>query len=331
MHHQTVYKQLLQNLKNGRQTALITRCRPEGVIKELYTGETVPHRLTGGDSGLSVERQGGALTLVEYFSPKPRLIILGAGHIAVPLAAIGAMLNFEVVIFDDRLSFANTARFPDASTVVCDYFERMPQRLAVRPSDYIAIVTRGHKYDQDCLRALLQGNIPYYIGMIGSKRRVAIVRRQLLQEGYTPEALEQLHSPIGLAIGAVTPEEIAVSILAEMIQERRKDTSKTRQGSFADIKLLTWLAENAGTKAALVTVVSTSGSTPREAGAKMAVFENGQTIGSIGGGCAEADVLWDARHLSGGYRCKIIDMTDTVKEDGMVCGGTMEVLIEAYS
>ncbi|MDR3361612.1 MAG: XdhC family protein [Desulfovibrio sp.] len=331
---ETVYGSLLQNLENGRDAVLVTHCRPDGISKNVYAGEDIGEWAgkTDKDTALYIERQDGALTLGEYFSPKPRLIILGAGHIAMPLAEIGAMLDFEVVVFDDRASFANTARFPKASRVVCDYFDLMPQRLAIRRSDYVAIVTRGHKYDQDCLRAILQEKIPYYIGMIGSKRRVVIVRRQLLEEGHAPEVLERVHSPIGLAIGAVTPEEIAVSILAEMIQERRKD-SRQRQGRFTDMALLEWLARNAGDRAAIVTVLSTKGSTPREAGAKMAVLDDGRIVGSIGGGCAEAGVLRDARRIlnNGGYCCKTIDMTDSAEEDGMVCGGMMEVLIEAYA
>jgi xanthine dehydrogenase accessory factor len=181
--------------------------------------------------------------------------------------------------------------------------------------------------------------------MIGSRRRVAIVKKQLEEETGETEKLSSLHAPIGLAIGAVTPEEISISILAEVITEMRLGpinsasdvTKKPRQFIDADTELLAWLANHANStngraeKAALATVVETEGSTPREAGAKMAILPAGQTIGSIGGGCSEAEVMRKAIDIirEGGYCLLDIDLTDSAEEDGMVFGGTMKVLIEA--
>jgi xanthine dehydrogenase accessory factor len=141
-----------------------------------------------------------------------------------------------------------------------------------------------------------------------------------------------LHSPIGLAIGALTPEEISVSILAEIVRERRLGVHGSTGECYADYELIGLLARDDCEEAAVVTVLSADGSTPREAGAKMAVFRDGRTAGSIGGGCAEADVIRDAIDVidTGGFRLKTIDMTDSAEEDGMVCGGRMEVLIEAF-
>jgi xanthine dehydrogenase accessory factor len=343
-----IYRSLLQHLKNGEHAVMITQYRAEGITKTLYRGDPpvgsaptdhAPLRENPHDA-LCLERHGDAMTLTEFFSPKPRLLILGAGHIALPLAAMGALLRFDVVVFDDRLSFADKSRFPDAKEVICDYFDVMPQRLAVRANDYVAVVTRGHKHDQNCLRAILRGVMPFYIGMIGSKRRVGIVKRQLLAEGYPQEALDRLHSPIGLDIGAVTPEEISIAILAEMIQEKRRgdgtcglsaDISRG-EGTFADTELVEWLAGEHPEKAVVVTVLSVQGSAPRGAGAKMAVSDNGRIVGSIGGGCAEAEVIQEARRIirEGGWCCKTVDMTDSAEEDGMVCGGIMTVLIEAH-
>jgi xanthine dehydrogenase accessory factor len=174
--------------------------------------------------------------------------------------------------------------------------------------------------------------------MIGSRRRVAIVRKKMREEGFDPELIERLHSPIGLAIGAVTPEEIVISILAEVVKERRMKftwddggSASARTGeSDSDMELFEWLACGDSEAGALVTVISTDGSTPREAGAKMVVKAGGDMIGTIGGGCAEAEVLRDARDIiqNGGHMFKTIDMTDSAEEDGMVCGGKMIVLIE---
>jgi xanthine dehydrogenase accessory factor len=266
------------------------------------------------------------------------MFIFGGGHIAVPLAHIASMLKFDVIVYDDRPSFANGERFPSAKDVICESFERAGELAVMRPSDYAVIVTRGHKHDENCLRMILSGAEPYYTGMIGSRRRVAIVKKQMKDEGFSPERVDALHSPIGLAIGAVTPEEITISILAEVVKERRMKFSwngggsaSSRSGeSDADMELLEWLARRDDEEGALVTILSSEGSTPRSAGAKMAVRPDGSSIGSIGGGCAEADVLRDAHDIimNGGFIFKTVDMTDSADENGMVCGGRMMVMIE---
>ena len=177
------------------------------------------------------------------------------------------------------------------------------------------------------------------MGMIGSRRRVAIVKKQLEEETGQTEALTRLHAPIGLPIGAVTPEEIAISILAEVIKEMRLGGSDSKSSALnprqyinPDMDLFSWLANGAQTRTAIATVISTEGSAPREAGAKMAILPHGQTIGSIGGGCSEAEVMRKAIDIirDGGYSLIDIDMTDSAEEDGMVCGGMMKVMIEAF-
>jgi xanthine dehydrogenase accessory factor len=327
-----VYERLLHILKGGDDAVLVTRYGSSGITRTLRAGdartEAAEGRLPDGEA-LRFEQKGGEMLLAERFRPRPRLIIFGGGHIAVPLAAMAAMLKFDVTVFDDRPSFANEARFPDAAAIVCDYFENAPQRLAVTKNDYVVIATRGHRHDQQCLRHVLNSGPPQYAGMIGSRRRAGVVRRLMREEGFAEEALQRLHSPIGLEIGAVTPEEIAVSVLAEIVREMRKSSFGHGGLCRADMDLIARLA-GAEEDAALVTVLSTKGSTPREAGAKMMVFGDGRTVGTIGGGCAEADVMRDARMLipDGGCLLKTVDMTDSAEEDGMVCGGVMKVLIE---
>lgn len=327
-----VYKQLFQALEDGGQAAVVSRYRGSRTEKTLIIGD-IPRERNGAGGGdcPGFSRSGDEAVLTEYYTPVPRLIILGGGHIAVPLSSFGARLGFNVTVFDDRPSFANAARFPDARAVVCDGFANMTRRLKIGKNDYVVIVTRGHRHDALCLRGLLDGEFPVYAGMIGSRRRVAIVKAQLSEETGAVSGLDRLHAPIGLAIGAVTPEEIAVSILAEIIQCRRQGQSGSPRGSCPDMELLEWLAEDRDEKFALVTVISTEGSTPRETGAKMAVTSCGQTVGSIGGGCAEAEAIRKAIEImqSGGYTLINIDMTDSAGDDGMVCGGSMTALIEA--
>jgi xanthine dehydrogenase accessory factor len=331
-----VFSQLFEKLQNGEEAVLVTTCGPKGVRRELQDGSPAEwtDKIADEDS-LYIERRGAETVIAELFLPRPRMIIFGCGHIALPLSRIASMLNFEVILFDDRPSFADKSRFPEAKEVICDSFDNAARRVPIRKGDYAVIVTRGHRHDQDCLRTVLSGNIPFYMGMIGSRRRVAIVRKQMEDEGFAPELLQRLHSPIGLSIGAVTPEEIAISILAETVSEKRTRGPERYRESYADMELMEWLARRAGDEAAepaaLVTVISSEGSTPREAGAKMAALPHGGTVGSIGGGCAEADVILDAMDViqNGGYLFKKIDLTDSAEEDGMVCGGVMQVLIEA--
>ena len=134
-------------------------------------------------------RAGSSWNVAEPFFPKERLIILGGGHVALPVAEFGARVGFQVTVVDDRLSFANPGRFPMAEKVICDDFGHAIKELKIQESDYICIVTRGHRHDADCLRMIGKGKEPAYLGMIGSRRRVGIVKQELLEEGYDPERM----------------------------------------------------------------------------------------------------------------------------------------------
>ena len=288
------------------------------------------------EQGLPVLQRGeDSWEAAEPFFPKERLIVLGGGHVALPVVEFGAKIGFLVTVVDDRLSFANPGRFPLAEQVVCDSFSHAIEQLAITESDYVCILTRGHRYDADCLRQICQGKEPAYLGMIGSRRRVGIVKETLLAEGVDAGRLERLKSPIGLPIGGVTPEEIAVSIVAEIIQVKRlsREDKRTRNRSDVDFDVLKRLAEETEEPKAVVTVLESKGSSPRGAGAKMIVYRDGRILGSIGGGCSEAAVLGQARRLIGSGRYQVIhvDLSGEAAEDeGMVCGGVMDVLVEDY-
>jgi xanthine dehydrogenase accessory factor len=154
------------------------------------------------------------------------LLIAGGGHIAVPLVTMGAMLGFRVVLVDDRPVFANEERFPDADEVIAAPFG---ETLASYPFDeqtYVTIMTRGHAHDLECLLEVIDKPVAY-IGMIGSRRRVKGVLDMVREKGHSEELLARVHAPIGLDIGARTPEEIAVSVIAEVIQARRGGTGRS--------------------------------------------------------------------------------------------------------
>jgi xanthine dehydrogenase accessory factor len=173
----------------------------------------------GGSNGAgpSAKALGVFLEVVE---PQPTLILVGAGHIAVPLARLGQMLAFEVVVIDDREKFANRERFPDSEQVIAADFGATLASLKITRGTYIVIITRGHQYDEEALMEVAESPAAY-IGMIGSRRRVQAVRNNLANVGIDPAKLDRVRAPIGLEIGAETPEEIAVSIMAEIIAVRR--------------------------------------------------------------------------------------------------------------
>ncbi|MBQ7485581.1 MAG: XdhC family protein [Oscillospiraceae bacterium] len=296
----------------------------------------VRRALAEGRDGLwAVEAQGQHY--VRRFAARERLILLGAGHIAVPLCAIGQMLGFAVTVVDDRPDFADTARFPLASQVICRGFAEALEQLSLRSGDYVCIITRGHRWDDVCLRAVLGGTEPAYVGMIGSRRRTAAMLELLAQEGFDRDRLRRVHTPIGLSIGAVTVEEIAVSICAELVQCRRALPSAPCENELAqtnaDPALLSYLAQSPEEKA-LALVLSSRGSTPVKSGSLLAVNAMGRIYGTVGGGCGEAEAALKARRLIGTGRSQLltVDMNhDVAADEGMVCGGTMTLLLQDLS
>ncbi len=164
---------------------------------------------------------GGTLEVyVEPVLPVSTLYIFGAGHVAWSLYKAARMGGFEVVVTDDRETYANRERFPDARDIFADEYERVMAQLAPNDSSYIVIVTRGHRDDMRVLRWAAE-TPARYIGMIGSQRKTIAIYKELEKEGIAPEKLARVYAPVGIDIGAITPEEIAISITAELIAIRR--------------------------------------------------------------------------------------------------------------
>lgn len=183
--------------------------------------------LAGGKAGAwDVEVDGRTCSIyVEVHLPPPELVIVGAGHIARPLCRVGAMLGFRVIVLDDRPEFATRERFPEAARVERADFSAPFEAVPLGPRSHLVLVTRGHKYDYDALRDALRRPVHLpYIGMVGSRRRVRAALEQLAREGVPEEELRRIHAPIGVDVGAQTPEEIAVSIAAELVLVRRGGT-----------------------------------------------------------------------------------------------------------
>jgi xanthine dehydrogenase accessory factor len=200
------------------------------------TADALPGLLEVNENGsvrpvVRIEPSGASRVFIDPITGAQRLIIAGAGHIAVPLAALGSMLGFHVTVIDDRASFANRERFPTADKIIVRPFNSALESVRLDRHCYIISVTRGHSFDEEVVRTVLRQQARQaktravcFVGMIGSRRRVRAMLNHLEQDGFDRGLLEEIHAPLGLDIGAETPEEIAVSIMAEIIRERRTGT-----------------------------------------------------------------------------------------------------------
>jgi xanthine dehydrogenase accessory factor len=199
----------------------------QAVVANQHHEQVTVHRFTpAGDPlpprrGLRAASEDAYVEVsVEPMLPPPRLIIVGAGHIAAPLARFAKLLNFEVVVIDDRARFASRERFPDVDEIVVDDFQRAIDAQRITSWTYLTLLTRGHEHDEATLQRVVGSPAPY-IGMIGSRRRVLVVFQRLVEQGVPDKFLDRIYAPIGLDIGARTPEEIALAIMAEIVNVRR--------------------------------------------------------------------------------------------------------------
>jgi xanthine dehydrogenase accessory factor len=184
------------------------------------TPATIPFELTERHGGLVCG--GKVLVYIEPVVPEPNLIILGAGHVGKALAKVAGFSGFRVTVVDDREEYANREVIPDAHETVISDFVSVFSRVQIDPGSYIVIATRGHNHDLDALRSALRTKARY-VGLLGSRRKKALLFKTLAEQGFTKEEVGRVITPVGLPIGSVTPEEIAVSIMAQIIQTRRQN------------------------------------------------------------------------------------------------------------
>lgn len=297
---------------------------PEGAFFDQHASDVQSLQKTG------TYTIAGEKIFAEVVGCERHLVICGGGHVSIPVIKIGLMLGFRVTVLEDRPKFANDARRAGATEVICDSFAAGLEQIEGDPNTWFVIVTRGHRYDQVCLEAIAKKEHAY-IGMIGSRLRVKKVLEVLVENGADEEVLKNVHTPIGLDIGAETPEEIAVSIMGEIIQEKNKKNSNS--GYTKQLLRSIMDLEVEGGRKILTTIVSRKGSAPRGLGTKMLILPGGECIGTIGGGCVEADVFRKGLRMlhtdSNEPQIFTVDMTgQDAEEEGMVCGGTVDILFE---
>lgn len=203
--------QLLDRLKTGQTATLITP----------FNSDQFPYLLSS-QTPLTLQK-----AFTEVLQPPPLLLILGAGHVGEQLAKVAHLIGYDIAIQDDRPAWANAERYPQASMILTDSIASAMSKLAAHSQLHAALVTRGYQYDLEALTALLQRELPCpYIGMIGSEKRVRQVYQAIEKTGLPRDKLRSIYAPIGLDIGALTPEEIAVSIAAELILIKRGGTGR---------------------------------------------------------------------------------------------------------
>ena len=264
------------------------------------------------------------------------LVVCGAGTVGLCVIRLGKFLGWRVVSVEDREEFAKQAETAGSDEVLCGEFSGILSGIAYDSDTFFVVVTREHSYDMACLGEILKH--PFgYLGMMGSHKRTAKMRRSLTQEGWPQDLIDRLHAPIGLSIEAQTPEEIAVSIAAEMIleKERRTDRYHFPDDILRKVReVLQMQEENPAAHAVLATITRQIGSTPRKAGARMLVLPDGSIIGTIGGGSMEAEVI--RRSVEGlldpaSYVSSLLTVDLTGRSGAwadMDCGGITDVFME---
>ena len=289
--------------------------------------------LTQNLSALKKCTTSGVLTLgdtrvfAERFGAGARLVICGGGHVAAAAVPLAKPPDLPVTGLEDRPEYADALRETGADRVLCAPFETSLAQIPGSTETYFCVLTRAHAYDITCLKQILQKPAAY-VGMMGSRGRSALVRRQLLEKGLEEKRVEALYAPIGLSIGSQTAEEIALSILAQVVSIKNA-RSQTEGFSSAILDAMAQ-ADHTGQRAVLAVITARHGSTPREAGAKMLVLADGTVVGSVGGGIMEHRTILAAQEMLAGNTPaqQLMHFSADGKDEdaaAAACGGSMEI------
>ena len=291
----------------------------------LFRDDGFPEELTAAICAAGMRQEGilekaGCRIFLEHVSGGRKLVICGAGHVSLSVIRVCATLGFEITAIEDREEYARKAREAGADRVICKSFGEALDGIGGDRSTAFVIMTREHIHDVDCLRRILRK--PYaYAGMMGSRSRTEQIREQMLREGYDAGKVGELHMPIGLPIGSRTPEEIAVSVAAELIQVMNaSDPGEGFPEGLAE--------ELAGCpRGVLAMIVEKSGEAPRRPGTKMLIREDGSITGTVGGGYAEAKIMLTAGKMirEGIRECRLVSIG--MQKGTMQCGGEITVFL----
>lgn len=250
-----LFEELSMTIENGDKGVLTSIISPKKPPKKIFlknasqddiaSNVNFSPKIIESIKKLATKEQSAKQTLengteifIETFPEQPMVFIFGAGHLSYYISRYAKPLNFRLTICDDRAEFANRKRFPDANNIIVENFESVFDKIDINENSYIVIVTRGHKCDEIVLEKAVKTNAKY-IGMIGSKRKTSTILKRLHKRGIPKKTLSRIYSPIGISIGAVTPQEIALSIVCELVKIRRLgDTSETNHMTITSSKKL---------------------------------------------------------------------------------------------
>ena len=257
--------------------------------------------------------------VIERITAKPHLVLFGCGHVGKALYDLAALQGMAVTVLDPRENLLTRERFPEAERICGRYEDLLTRIFPGFISPYFCIFTHGHTYDSDCLYYALTH--PHsYIGMIGSRAKIALCFDNMRAKGITDDMLTDVHSPIGLPINAVTPQEIAISIMAQIISVFRED----KDAVIIDASLLARAAEQTGI---MVRVVTKTGSAPQRVGSMMFVTKK-ELCGTVGGGAIENHAIETARKMLGERKDFLVEHHELQGPQplGMTCGGSTTLL-----
>lgn len=267
----------------------------------------------------------GETVFVERLVEEPEVVVCGGGHISQEIGTLLSYLEYPYTVIDDREEFTRRERFVNARGCICAPFETALREGRFSGNAYYVIVTRGHAADMQCLEVILKQ--PFgYVGMIGSRGKVRKTMDALLEKGYDKALLSCVHAPIGIEIGGQTPKEIAVSIIAQLIQVKNKE----QVGSYLEPDMKELLSK--GKQMVLARIIAKRGSAPRGVGSRMLVDKNGILCGTIGGGIVEYHAIKRAKELAetGGSVVESYCLSsESAASIGMWCGGDVDVLFES--
>lgn len=287
-----------------------------GIYQNRFDQMDKTQYFENGDDAFFIEKVGSRQTLV----------ICGAGHVSIAIIQMALLLDFYIIVLEDRKEFALQAKQAGAHEVIIAPFQEAMAQIKGSPDTYFIIVTRGHGFDKVCLKAALHKSHAY-IGMMGSKHRVSMILNQLIEEGENEADVHNVFTPIGLKIKAQTPQEIAVSVLAEIILNK----NQYRYTTVYDQKLIETII-TLKQKAVLATIIKKHGSTPRDIGVMMLIQSDGTCVGTIGGGLAENQIKEAALALMNSNNDHSLISVNMCSHgpslEGMVCGGTIDVYLE---
>ena len=296
-----------------------------GTAGELFRDPFFPETIAQEIRAMLPEQEGllavnDSRVFLERISGGKKLVLCGAGHVSLCVIRISVMLGYEVTVIEDREEYAEKAREAGAQKVAFRTFGEALDGIPGDLSTAFVVMTREHAHDVECLRRILKKPFAY-AGMTGSRSRTEQIRKQLAEEGYDPDKVDSVHMPIGLPIGSRTPEEIAVSVTAELISVlNESDPGEGYPPGMAE-------ALAGGVKGVLTMIVEKNGEAPRRPGTKMLVRKDGSFLGTVGGGYAEAVILEQARAMIAEKNTRSRLVHVSMKKGAMYCGGEIEVFL----